>query len=268
MNCQDFETVVRDVARTEGFEAHDELFQAFSHVQDCSACELRLEDERELSRKLSALSITTAAPSSHVETILLHAYRQTLSVSRSARTTTSAAVGHLGYWFAAAAAVLLILIGFAALRVRLQPPKFATTGGETTTVNTPAEAARINGPTRFESTAIGSSSPIRNARPHGSRARRSKQRLHGERAGLPQAVATNTPSEQQTEPEIATQFIALSAVGPVNLQDGGQIVRVEVSRLAMASFGFPVNMDRSGERVKADVLLSADGFARAIRFIQ
>jgi len=36
----------------------------------------------------------------------------------------------------------------------------------------------------------------------------------------------------------------------------------------MASFGLPVNMDRSGERVTAEVLLSADGFARAIRFIQ
>jgi len=73
---------------------------------------------------------------------------------------------------------------------------------------------------------------------------------------------------QQTEPEIASQFIALGAVGPMSFQDGGQIVRVEVSRLAMASFGLPVNMDRSGERVTAEVLLSADGFARAIRFIQ
>ena len=29
-----------------------------------------------------------------------------------------------------------------------------------------------------------------------------------------------------------------------------------------------VNMDRYGERVKADVLMGADGLARAIRFVQ
>ena len=45
-------------------------------------------------------------------------------------------------------------------------------------------------------------------------------------------------------------------------------MRVELPRSAMASFGVPVNMDRFGERVKADVFVSADGFARAIRFVQ
>jgi hypothetical protein len=30
----------------------------------------------------------------------------------------------------------------------------------------------------------------------------------------------------------------------------------------------PVNMERYNERVKADVLVSADGLARAIRFVQ
>ena len=36
----------------------------------------------------------------------------------------------------------------------------------------------------------------------------------------------------------------------------------------MANFGLPVNMDRVDQRVKADVLLGADGLARAIRFVQ
>jgi hypothetical protein len=36
----------------------------------------------------------------------------------------------------------------------------------------------------------------------------------------------------------------------------------------MLSMGLPVNMDRYSERVKADVLLGADGLARAIRFVQ
>ena len=68
--------------------------------------------------------------------------------------------------------------------------------------------------------------------------------------------------------EIATDFIPLSYMTAVNLQDGGQIVRVELPRSALANFGLPVNMDRSNEKVKADVLFGVDGLAHAIRFVQ
>jgi len=68
--------------------------------------------------------------------------------------------------------------------------------------------------------------------------------------------------------EIATDFIPLSSMTAVNLQDGGQIVRVELPRSALANFGLPVNMDRYNEKVKADVLFGVDGLAHAIRFVQ
>ena len=70
------------------------------------------------------------------------------------------------------------------------------------------------------------------------------------------------------EREIATDFIPLSYMNVVSLQDGGQIVRVELPRSALVKFGLPVNMDRYNERVKADVLLGVDGLAHAIRFVQ
>jgi hypothetical protein len=68
--------------------------------------------------------------------------------------------------------------------------------------------------------------------------------------------------------EVATDFMPLGYLNPALLQDGGQIVRVEVPRTTMASFGLPVNMDRYNERVKADVLLGVDGVPHAIRFVQ
>jgi hypothetical protein len=68
--------------------------------------------------------------------------------------------------------------------------------------------------------------------------------------------------------EIATDFIPLSYMSTAGLQDGGQIVRVQLPRSALANFGFPVNMDRYNEKVKADVLFGVDGTARAIRFVQ
>jgi len=68
--------------------------------------------------------------------------------------------------------------------------------------------------------------------------------------------------------EIATDFIPLSYMSAANLQDGGQIVRVQLPRSALANFGLPVNMDRYNEKVKADVLFGVDGMAHAIRFVQ
>ena len=68
--------------------------------------------------------------------------------------------------------------------------------------------------------------------------------------------------------EIATDFIPLSYMSAASLQDGGQIVRVQLPRSALANFGLPVNMDRYNEKVKADVLLGVDGRAHAIRFVQ
>ena len=86
-------------------------------------------------------------------------------------------------------------------------------------------------------------------------------------------VATGAAAQQHAgckslSNEVATHFIPLSYTSAANLQDGGQLVRVELPRSAMVRFGLPVNMERYGERVKADVLVSADGLARAIRFVQ
>src|SRR5205807_682280 len=59
--------------------------------------------------------------------------------------------------------------------------------------------------------------------------------------------------------EIATDFIPVIYGGAANLAEGGRMVRVELPRSAMASFGLPVHIDRVNEKVKADVLLGVDG---------
>jgi hypothetical protein len=69
-------------------------------------------------------------------------------------------------------------------------------------------------------------------------------------------------------PEVASTFMPLGYANAASIQEGAQVVRVEMPRYAMARFGFPVNMERYDERVKADVWLGADGLARAIRFVQ
>ena len=90
---------------------------------------------------------------------------------------------------------------------------------------------------------------------------RRHRRSNSRRANSPQ-VANHVRNE------IATDFIPLGYMNAAHFQDGGQIVRVELPRSALAKFGLPVNMDRFNEKVKADVLFGVDGMAHAIRFIQ
>jgi len=68
--------------------------------------------------------------------------------------------------------------------------------------------------------------------------------------------------------EITTEFIPLVRDAAFAQSEGAHLVRVELPRSALASFGIPVNADRAGDRVKADVLLGEDGTARAIRFVR
>jgi hypothetical protein len=68
--------------------------------------------------------------------------------------------------------------------------------------------------------------------------------------------------------EIATDFIPLVQAARFGPAEGGHVVRVEMPRSALVSFGLPVNFERAGGRVKADVLVGDDGIARAIRFVR
>ena len=68
--------------------------------------------------------------------------------------------------------------------------------------------------------------------------------------------------------EITTEFMPIGYATETTMQDGGQLVRVELPRSALLAFGLPMNVNRYDERVKADVFFGADGMARAIRFVQ
>jgi len=68
----------------------------------------------------------------------------------------------------------------------------------------------------------------------------------------------------------ATPFLPLPYSG-VPMSEGGQLVRLEVPRSALVSFGLaPVDGARAGtsDTVLADVLVGEDGLARAVRFVQ
>jgi hypothetical protein len=49
--------------------------------------------------------------------------------------------------------------------------------------------------------------------------------------------------------------------------ESGRIVRVRMPRSNLIPLGIPFNQERANETIKADVLLSNDGLARAIRLV-
>ncbi|HJQ32145.1 MAG TPA: hypothetical protein VJ866_08200, partial [Pyrinomonadaceae bacterium] len=73
---------------------------------------------------------------------------------------------------------------------------------------------------------------------------------------------------EAAQQEVATEFIPLMQGAQYASAEETHLVRVELPRTALASFGLPVNAEAPAGRVKADVLLGEDGVARAIRFVR
>jgi hypothetical protein len=62
-------------------------------------------------------------------------------------------------------------------------------------------------------------------------------------------------------------FIPLPNAERISANEDLNLVRVEVPRSAMLALGYDVSADRAFEPVQAEVVLGADGLARAVRFL-
>lgn len=294
MNCQSFEEILIELARARPFDqtpdqTPDQTMQpnlhqsALVHLDACAECAVKLQDGRSLSNRLEEMARemeSVTAPAS-IEEQLRKTFRQTLSrpVPAPARATGQRSdVISLGSeirvrwsrWVVAAAAVLLIVLGITGLRLRA--------GRQSQPESVRAETVGAQpAPKELASTVEAGTTPLPSkpnkkltvsVRRKNLYSRTAHPFNRDKKTSQPATTETSTAIANDTASEVATQFMPLAYAGPINLQDGGQLVRVELPRSAMLSMGLPVNMDRYSERVKADVLLGADGLARAIRFVQ
>ena len=62
-------------------------------------------------------------------------------------------------------------------------------------------------------------------------------------------------------------FIPVPNAARIEPNEDLNLVRVEVPRSAMIALGYAVSEDRASEPVEAEVVLGADGLARAVRFL-
>jgi hypothetical protein len=250
MNCQKFESVVSELARGQMMAAELRR-EALAHSDACGDCAMRLRDEEMLTRGLHSLAAEMEeleAPAM-IEANLMMAFR-----ARNAVVPAPVVRRHSAYWLAAVAAMLLIAISVVVFRWSNRP------------VEDRRQASRQEEPQQkpqpIAEPQLAKDSPVPDDEVLPQRQR--PRRFHPAMQRRP----ANTQVANHVTNEIATDFIPLSYMSAASLQDGGQIVRVQLPRSALANFGLPVNMDRYNEKVKADVLFGVDGTARAIRFVQ
>ncbi|HKO43616.1 MAG TPA: hypothetical protein VJU84_10005 [Pyrinomonadaceae bacterium] len=305
MNCQSFENVVVDLARLTPLEA-SVRDAALAHCEACDNCARRLTEEKLLTGGLMALAteMKAAVVAEQVQQNLLSVLRKQRLAAQPERANPG--WRYLAVAAAILVAVALGIAGYkmrqtppvdsqaGSLPATETPPIKDSAGaptrkqeptpmvalgiagyqmGQAAPVDSQAGSVETDTPVPVASTPPvedSAETPPREQKPTPVVAK--KQRLRKFRPDASAhstfvSVVVGTVTDPEAS-EVVSHFMPLGDTNPANIQEGAQVVRVELPRYAMARFGLPVNMERYDERVKADVWLGADGLARAIRFVQ
>jgi hypothetical protein len=250
MNCHDFDAIAGDLSK-DGLMDAGVREKALEHSAACADCAARFQEEGALTEGLRAFARTsTGEAPSNVEAAVLAAFRQHQPGSPSAVTIRSS-----DRWIYAAAGVaaLVIIVALLALNAsRVQNPR-------------PQEKANIDTPVKPGETPTVPDPKMPTSDRKLATNKKTQRVQH-------RGVTRQRPAQPQLTPgatnEIATEFIPLTNREALAQMDGGQVMRVELPRSALMSFGLPMDMERATERIKADVVVGNDGLARAIRFVR
>lgn len=252
MNCTLFQSSVSDLARG-GVPDDDLRTAALDHAKACSLCAARLNHEKALSAGLRALATASrgrAAPS-QVEERLLEAFRSHGSRRQARFQARLAWVGRVIATAGAAAAIGLLAFSGS------EGPR----PGERKAAPPTDLVSRVAG----EVTKAGHDASVRTT--SSNEAPRNKRRK-GVRHGVQRRPETGVSVNPAPQREVVTEFIPVMYGQGLPPNEGGRLIRVQLPRSALWSFGLPMNVDRAGSRITADVLVGNDGMARAVRFVQ
>jgi hypothetical protein len=251
MNCRDFETIIIEIARDRLMDAVARE-RGLEHVQRCARCATLLVEERALSRDLRALSARSAADEipARIETDLLAAFRQ--------RAVAPIVAPRRGRRLLAVAALALLtfgisLAGWIASSSRPESPVAGSTNGGASPARVPAAPVAAD-----------------QAPPRIAEVRQPDRPIPASTLGKRQkrvASANRRSASDDAPREFVTQFFPVMQGGELIPLEGGQIVRVRMPRSNLIPLGIPFDQERASETIKADVLLSNDGLARAIRLV-
>ena len=240
---------------------------ALAHVTVCANCAARLHDAREIGSglKLAAEAETEETPArvrqallaafaEHHQQIMAPVFPQPLSRDKSRRA--------LRWWSAAAAVAAAAVVILALMLLTLRGPSAPK----------PIAGVSTPSPQPKDPTPIPNSAKLITAAPLGEHSPVAKNVFRIKRS----AVARNTRVNNGNQTVASTgnvmntsnQYVPLTYLASSTAMESGTVVRVQLSRSALLSLGLPLNADRAGELIKADLVLGDDGVARAIRLVQ
>jgi hypothetical protein len=254
MSCPDIETIIIEIARDHLMDA-GERERGMEHVRRCSSCATLLVEERALSRDLRALSVEGASEEipERIETALLAAFHNRAAAPAPA--PIRATRKHRRTLAVAALALLTFGLALAVWIATSAKRESPTRGSIPEVVSTPETSSR-------QSPAVAERQPDRPiVIPTSQQRRKRSVETRASRRPAGDIRGDNVPNE------LVTQFFPVMQGGELIPLESGRIVRVRMPRSNLIPLGIPFNQERANETIKADVLLSNDGLARAIRLV-
>ena len=236
MDCERFGEFVHELDRpgTEGAELRE---AALMHAESCGRCAALLTETESLDFALSriATEASKATAPSRMEALLVEKFSQERGRPRRWPMRTVAAV--IGV-----AAALLLSLGLAWHQY---------------VVLHRGDDSGLQAGSKF-------------AKPAPQNAETPEAPVSESRTLLPSGAASASAgfdSDDVDDAEFAQGFSLLPYADDPSLLEGASVVRVILSRSALASLGAPVSTGDSAEQIPADLVVSADGTPEAIRLV-
>jgi hypothetical protein len=246
MNCNQFKRSVRELVRDELHDA-DARELSLSHASRCSKCSTRLAHERGLHYGIASLMTDVArheAPP-RVETLLLAAFQKHLA--ENSFQTASRLPSEKPFWieWKIGFAFALALIFVSVPSVYWMRARFNSANPKVTRPPEPPNAsiAPIVSPPFLDNV------------------------FHEDRASRPRQLRRQVVRTPRVAEEV-TEFFPLADGEDLTLLESEQVARVELPFSALVELGLRIGPETPQGVVKADILLSHDGQARAIRFVR
>lgn len=262
MTCNEFEKITSDLACNYLIDAV-ERETGLVHASTCARCAQRLTNERDLNvwlRTLQRAEQNAQAPL-RIKQELLETFVERHNTTKPSVVVFPRQANWARLALAAAIAIMFAVL-FLPKALRTARPK---TGEVAKDQNIERNNAPVKPPTLVSKVNENISKPsttkfARSAKTHvASMARTSRKRAVSRTRYQATEIAAN---------ETKTDFIPLTYLNKATAMEGGIIVRVEVSREKLVSMGLPLNLERAGERISADIILGDDGVVRALRLVQ
>lgn len=263
MNCQDFDAIVLDLVRGEA--ASSALEEGRAHGAACARCAALLSEQRRLSLGLKALAsraVEDQAPQ-QVELALRAEFRryhaQALGPGAHERQDVILPLASRIFKSRCAWALAVIVIvaaaGVMAEKLLMKPRATPLTQTQ------PQWAAQP----RATHPAVGAAVHPQGLGEHPATREAVRRRDSHPRALVPLG---STSRAQNSTSGRATSFFPLPRSSGLDLDEGWEIVRLNMPVSALAALGVQVvDEGPSTQYVTADVVLGGDGMARAIRFV-